>query len=336
MMNNYRSDRLKKELDLNHHHHTPYTPYPKRFLASNIQHRRRGSGASSSSSNTSSPSSTLSTNNVQKQQQQQQQQQQQNEQDKDEINILPFQREYLGFTIYRALTTYGVCVIDNFLKGELAEQLFTLVESLSSSQGLLHDPMVSVSNDKKERFTRYRDDYITWLTGSKSGNQCIEKLNFCLDKIIKLFYRYSLSQNHRYCLTQRSSVQVSCFPPNSMGYKLHSDNPNNNGRLLTLVFHCSKGYEQITHEGCSRFFTNNSKYIDVQPKFNRLVLYWSSNYLEIQPCISSLYSLTTWFNGSKMKQQERYYCDSSLTSPLMMQSPYTASSKQINRDFVDQ
>ena len=298
MMNNYRRDRLKKEVDLNHHHHTTYTPYPKRLLPSYNQHSRQGSGASSSS-NTDTASSSLRTNNVLHQERNQ------FKQDKDEINILPFQRKHVGFTIYSTLTTYGVCIIDNFLKGELAEQLFTLVESLSSSQGLLHDPMVSVSNAKKEIFTRYRDDYITWLSGSRNGNQCIETLSFCLDNIIRHFYRYSLSQNHRYCLTQRSFVQVSCFPPNSMGYKLHSDNPNNNGRLLTLVYHCSKGYEQITHEGCSRFFTNDSKYIDVQPKFNRLVLYWSSQYLEIQPCKRSLYSLTTWYNGSKMKQQEQ-------------------------------
>ena len=242
-MMNYQGIRLKQEFDCHHNHNEGYGRGSKS--------RHSGSEASSSYSGS-------------RDQQQQQQQQQDQE---DQINILSYQSEYLGFTTHSALTTYGVCVIDNFLKGKLAWQLLTLVKSLSSSNGLLHDPMMSLSNAKSQSFSRYRDDYITWLSGNENSYQCIETLKCCLNKIIKLFYRYSLSQNQKYCITRRSSVQVSCFPQNSMGYKLHSDNPNDNGRLLTLVYHCNVGYKRDTHGGCSRFFTNNSKHVDIEPKF---------------------------------------------------------------------
>ena len=247
--------------------------------------------------------------------------QQKQRKDDEQINILPYQREYLGFTTYNDLKRYGVCVVDNFLKGNLARQLFTFVESLSSSNGLLHDPMVSLSNARSRSYSRYRDDYITWLSGCENGYPCIEILRSCLNTIIKLFYRYSLSQNEKYSITHRSAVQVSCFPANGMGYKLHSDNPNENGRLLTLVYHCNIGYEKTISEGCSRVFTNSKHYIDVEPKFNRLVIYWSSNYLEVQPCKSSLYSLTTWYNGTKIEEQPEGAANSPSISPPSIVEP---------------
>ena len=364
---NYQGIRLKRELERqnrNHEHHQQLD-FPRSAYASQANNDWYGNGACN---NSNTMASWISDQQRQRHQQRQQlgsptpeyasqatnhgcgseassnsnttaswindQQKQQDEQ----INILPHHREYLGFTTYGNLTTYGVCVIDNFLKGNLARQLFTLVESLSSSHGLLHDPMMSLSNARSQSFTRYRDDYITWLSGSENGYPCIETLKSCLNTIIKLFYRYSLSQNEKYCITHRSSVQVSCFPADSMGYKLHSDNPNNNGRLLTLVYHCNAGYEKHTSGGCSRFYTNNKKYIDIEPKFNRLVIYWSSNYLEVQPCKSSLYSLTTWYNGTKIKEPVANNFPNT-SSPFTIQSslnlPSTSSSTAILNNEVD-
>jgi len=222
------------------------------------------------------------------------------------LNIHPLQEQYLGFTVHTALNSLGVCVIDNFLKAQPAKQLNTLVKSLSSSHGLLHDPLnvpITVGEGQTLDRARYRDDYITWLSGNKTEYHCVEILTECIYKIIKLFYQYSLSQKERHCITHKSMVQLSCFPLHSMGYQIHSDNPNNNGRFLSLVYHCNEEYDCKTDGGSTRFYLND-KFVDVHPNYNRLVMYWSTNLLEILPCKRSLCSLSTWYFGNIIKNEE--------------------------------
>lgn len=213
------------------------------------------------------------------------------------LNVKPIQEDLLGSSMYNGLSKVGVFVIDNFLKKETANKVHCMVKNLSSIQGFLHDPMSNTPGQGQFQQDRYRDDWISWLSGKEKGCDSIELLFKAFNDVVELFLKYSRTQGKLLKVTHKSQMQVSCFPTQSMGYKTHSDNPNNNGRILTFVYHCNSGYNARTHAGATRFYVNNNKYADVLPKYNRLVVYWSSSLLEILPCGNTLYSLTSWYFG---------------------------------------
>ena len=87
-----------------------------------------------------------------------------------------------------------------------------------------------------------------------------------------------------------------------VGYKPHIENPNNNGRLLSVVYYTNKNYTKIEDEGLVRFYLkNNTRFIEVEPSFNTAVIHWSDQRV-IKEILSSnsrdLYHVTSWFFGS--------------------------------------
>lgn len=78
------------------------------------------------------------------------------------------------------------------------------------------------------------------------------------------------------------------------------------GRLLTLVYYPNKNYNQKEYGGLNRFYTKNAtRCINVEPKYNRFVIYWSDLRVltETLPTYRNVFSLTCWYFGRQIHRQ---------------------------------
>lgn len=202
--------------------------------------------------------------------------------------------EELSCNIASVLNDVGVCVIDNYIPNILsADCVLSEVKQLYSTPHLFQKG--AECDDIPGHYEPHRSDYIHWLNGQEeTSTKWIEKLEKSLEVLMASCVK--LKQIPK--LSHKSRFQVSCFPRGSFGYKRHTDNSNNNGRLLTAVYYC---VDRDNQDGAThRFHVSNGKGIDsfdIEPKFNRVVIYWSDNrvYHEIPECNYDLFSLSSWY-----------------------------------------
>lgn len=117
-------------------------------------------------------------------------------------------------------------------------------------------------------------------------------------------------------------AMVACYPGNGAGYVKHVDNPNADGRCVTCIYYLNKNWnakvgcmliafvlwmafmvlEVCTsgimsfflssqeHGGVLRIFPEGKSYVaDIEPLFDRLLLFWSDrrNPHEVQPSFAT-------------------------------------------------
>ena len=197
-----------------------------------------------------------------------------------------------------ALKKVGLCVIDNFIHNEIAEQIKLETDALYLTPGVFGE-----AEQPSKSTSSYRSDLITWVTGQEKLCPKIKELTETIDYMLATTIKSEKFPR----VIHKSRVQVSCFPKNTFGYKCHIDNPRNNGRLLTAVYFCNKAYNRETDGGVSRFYIkSNTKCVDIEPKFNRAIVYWSDsrNMHETLPCRRNLFSLTSWY----------YHCENPISA----------------------
>lgn len=205
--------------------------------------------------------------------------------------------EELVAFVHKALMKTGLCVIDDYIHHNIAEGVMYETETLYRTPGVFLSADNSDNNgscssaDGKIKVKKYRSDEIAWITGKEKLSKHIEVLCETFDNLIHSLKLKGNSPTHK------SKIQVSCFPGDSHGYVSHVDNPANNGRLLTTVYHCNKHYNRDLYGGVSRYYFRNGKFVDVEPKFNRAVIHWSDRRIvhETLPCRSRIFSLTSWY-----------------------------------------
>lgn len=213
---------------------------------------------------------------------------------------MPELRSYEGFLkslILAALNRVGVCVIEDFLPETVAELVKEEIESLFKTN------VSPRQSPKKKTESTFRSDEVIWIGASDSRNVHLKKLNATFQNIIVPMARLPELQHKRFKITHRSHAQISKFPKSSRtGYKPHIENPNNNGRLLTVAYYTNKEYSRVEDVGLIRFYLkNNTKFIEVEPKFNTAVIYWCDRRVikEVLPShAKDLYHVTSWFFGS--------------------------------------
>ena len=200
-----------------------------------------------------------------------------------------------GFKMYEELARYVqeimevnyICIIDNYASEEVAIGVIDELKYLYSSSELL---FYKAENDA------YRSDMVYWLHGKERRTSHIKLLKRSINTLIKAIKFDNIPQ-----ITHFTHFQISCFPMNSFGYVVHVDNPNNNGCLLTVVYYCNEKYDRDIDGGVQRFFIYDKKVsFDIEPKFNRAVIYWSD--LRVAhgtcKCHQELFSLTSWYFNS--------------------------------------
>ena len=209
--------------------------------------------------------------------------------------------EHLSKVICDVLNDVGVCVIDNYIRNKcVADLVVSEVKQLYATPDLFYKADEHLRCDQKNNES-FRSDYVYWLNDKETTS-----ISHCskLEKSFEVLMASCVKMKLIPRLSHKSRFQVSCFPEKSFGYKKHTDNSNNNGRLLTIVYYCNASYDRATSGGLHRFhvYDNNisKKVIDVEPKFNRAVIYWSDTRIvnETLHCQQDLFSLTSWYFSS--------------------------------------
>ena len=213
----------------------------------------------------------------------------------DELRLY---EHFLAQLLLATLKRVGVCVLKNFLPATLAESVHGEIKDIFSTTAATAETKLTTKGNLK-----YRTDEVAWVGADDAKYKCIHKLSHTFRRLIVSTGRLNELRPHRFKITHQSHLQVSRFPKGcSVGYKPHIENPNKNGRLLSVAYFTNKDYTRIADNGQVRFYLNDdTKYVEVEPSFNTAVIYWSDRRVikEVLPSdTKDLYHITSWFFGS--------------------------------------
>ncbi|KAK8728275.1 hypothetical protein OTU49_009207 [Cherax quadricarinatus] len=204
------------------------------------------------------------------------------------------------------LNKYGVCVVDNFLGLERAEQILKEVGTLHS-RGVFRDGQVVSRHVQDQARGMIRGDKITWVTGSEPNCSNIGQLVTAVDSLVaKANKHQDAGKLAHYNITWRTRAMVACYPGQGAHYVKHIDNPNGDGRCITAIYYVNKhwtsqdgGVLRIYPEGCS------DKVAEIEPLFDRMLFFWSDrrNPHEVLPAKITRYAITVWYLDQKEREE---------------------------------
>lgn len=200
--------------------------------------------------------------------------------------------------LFNSLESNHFCIIDNFLDQKLASSVSRATKYFYST----FPDMFSFSANG----SKFRDDVTCWIKDCEEKCTPFLLLNIKLFDLMKSLVEEYNNTDTTLKLSHKSKLQISCFPNGSHGYKPHIDNPNGNGRILTLVYFPNESYDRETYEGVSRFYVRNkSQCINVEPISNRLIVYWSDRRVmsETLPSSKNVFSISCWYFGEQLKNE---------------------------------
>lgn len=220
---------------------------------------------------------------------------------KQKRRMLPFCQTYYiedGFKSYNYLPShiaeclhkYHICVIDNYIGNEVA------IGVKNETSSLVQSPKLVLHRKGKYKAEKFDSELVYWLTGEERAISYIKILKRSLNLLLT-----SIKFEDTPKITSYTRFQISCNTRKSPGVDVHVDNVNDNGSLLTVVYYCNEKYSK-SHGGEERFFLYDLKsVVDVEPKFNRLVIYWSDFRVAHGTCKSfkDLVSLKAWYLQDK-------------------------------------
>ncbi|PFX23112.1 Egl nine-like 3 [Stylophora pistillata] len=231
------------------------------------------------------------------------------------------------------------CVIDDVFEDEKALDILNEVNQLHNS-GVFQDGQLSGGNTasaKGQKFTekRIRGDEITWLEGNEEHAPNIVKLIDFVDTLV--IHCNNLPDGiNEFRIEGRAKAMVACYPGNGTGYSRHVDNPDGDGRCLTVIYYLNQGWSE-ENGGKLRIYRENG-HVDVEPFLNRLLMFWSDkrNPHEVLPAYSTRYAITIWYFDSeerqKAKQLYRYKVRGSLEVEFALKD---VEAKKKERDFAE-
>lgn len=199
-------------------------------------------------------------------------------------------------------------VINDIFEDEKSLDILNEVKQLHSS-GVFQDGQLSggkSASDDEQKFIekRIRGDQITWLEGNEKHVPNIVKLIEFVDSLVIscLGLPDGLS---RYHIEGRAKAMVACYPGNGTGYIRHVDNPDGDGRCLTVIYYLNQGWDE-DNGGKLRIYREDGN-IDVEPVLNRLLLFWSDgrNPHEVLPAYCTRYAITIWYFDAEQRRRAK-------------------------------
>ncbi|XP_066464649.1 prolyl hydroxylase EGLN3 [Eleutherodactylus coqui] len=194
------------------------------------------------------------------------------------------------------LLFYGYCYLDRIMGEELGDQVLEEVRRLHQEGALKDGQLAGHPRGVSKR--HLRGDKIAWIAGTEEGCEAIGLVLSVIDRLV------ALCGNHlgQYYVKERSKAMVACYPGNGAGYVRHVDNPTGDGRCITCIYYLNKNWDAKVHGGVLRIFPDGGSCVaDVEPLFDRLLLFWSDrrNPHEVQPSYATRYALTVWYFDAK-------------------------------------
>lgn len=204
--------------------------------------------------------------------------------------------------IVPALQDHGFYFVDNFVGELLGDFVLDQVREMHLS-GALHGGLLTGRGSAISR-TKIRGDKISWISGQEAGAEAIHFLLTLIDKLIVK----CIGQLGKCIIRERTKAMVACYPGNGAGYVKHVDNPSSDGRCITCIYYLNKNWDAKEHGGMLRIFPEGKSYVaDIEPLFDRLLLFWSDrrNPHEVQPSYSSRYAITVWYFDSEERAEAK-------------------------------
>ncbi|KAL2082866.1 hypothetical protein ACEWY4_020639 [Coilia grayii] len=207
--------------------------------------------------------------------------------------------------VTRNMNEHGICFLDNFLGEESGLAILENVVALQQSGKFTDGQLVSQRGDSTKDI---RGDQIVWIEGNEDG---CEKIRFLMSRMDDLL-RLCNGRLGNYSINGRTKAMVACYPGEGKGYVRHVDNPNGDGRCVTCIYYLNKDWDAKAHGGLLRIFPEGkaSYAIDIEPKFDRLLLFWSDrrNPHEVQPAHATRYAITVWYfdREERARAKEKY------------------------------
>jgi hypoxia-inducible factor (prolyl hydroxylase) len=225
-----------------------------------------------------------------------------------EIQLFPWQ----SHTPQAVLVADGVVannfhVLDNFMNPDEARLLRDEVQALYSS-GVMKDGQIGTNDAGTEGLYRpdMRTDKMVWL----EGNECfvgpymkrhIRRADIFAQRLNILLK--AIAPEHAWQGCGRTKIMATCYPQNGARYVAHYDNPNRNGRKLTVILYLNESW-QPADGGVLRIKTKQVQ-ADVAPLFNRLLCFWSDRRCphEVLPTAAhkNRYAITIWYMDEREK-----------------------------------
>lgn len=199
-------------------------------------------------------------------------------------------------------------VINDLFEDEKALDILHEVKRLHNS-GVFQDGQLSggkTASDDEQKFTekRIRGDQITWLEGNEKHVPNIVKLIEFADSMVISCSKFPDGLNG-YRIEGRAKAMVACYPGNGTGYTRHVDNPEGDGRCLTVIYYLNQGWGE--DKGGKLRICREEGHIDVEPVLNRLLMFWSDkrNPHEVLPAYCTRYAITIWYFDAEQRRRAK-------------------------------
>ncbi|KAL5273733.1 EGLN1 family protein [Megaselia abdita] len=171
-----------------------------------------------------------------------------------EIPPFAFERRYedLCQTVISDMNTYGLSVIDDFLGREKGLQILSEVHRMYSA-GVFTDGQVTSHSKEGRNLKAIRGDKIAWVKGSQDGYSNIGYLINQIDTVICRANKMNGNgQLGNYSIKERTKAMVACYPGSGAHYKMHVDNPNKDGRVITAIYYLNVDWDTKRSGGVLR------------------------------------------------------------------------------------
>ena len=127
-----------------------------------------------------------------------------------------------------------------------------------------------------------------------------------------------LGKHEDFDLENPDDVQLACYSPSTLGYRLHRDTMDEHtpfpARLLTCIAYLNEGWDERADGGRLRLYLGREStdlrgprrvfapggdcpYVDIAPALDRLVVFRSSSFHEVYPTNRRRVAVTQWLAG---------------------------------------
>lgn len=210
--------------------------------------------------------------------------------------------------VFRQLVENNFAILDNCMDPAEARLLRDEVRKLYTD-GRMTDGKIgtNVAGNLGEFRPEMRTDKMVWMEGNEPFVEKYLKRHILRADIFSQKLNLmcqSLAPEHSWEGFSRCKIMATCYPEGGKHYVAHYDNPNRNGRKVTIILYLNEEWKK-GDGGVLRAKTKGIQ-ADVAPLFNRLFVFWSDRRVphEVLPTAKGKdrFAITIWYMDEKEKR----------------------------------